>query len=74
MIIQNRDGSISNDLDDKWYASSNANHYYAEVPQAPIAEQSDLVKRIIDRAFDVLGVRHVEVRVHEHEDVVSRGA
>lgn len=67
MIIQNRDGSlIANpawDCDE----SCTHEHCYADVPAAPIEEQSSLVERIIALALDVIGARHVEVRVHQEE-------
>lgn len=74
MIIQNRDGSIHDDHSDNWYSDMKVDHYYAEVPQASLEEQSNLVSRIIDLAFDVLGVRHVEVRVCKSEEAISHGA
>ena len=74
MIIQNRDGSIHDDRSDNWYSDTKVNHYYAEVPQVSLDEQSNLVSRIIDLAFDVIGVRHVEIRVRESEEATSRGA
>jgi hypothetical protein len=39
------------------------NSYYAEVPATPIDEQSRQVSQLIDLAFDMLGVYHLDVRV-----------
>ena len=37
--------------------------YYAEVPALALDEQSRLIEQLIGLAFDVLGARHLDVRV-----------
>jgi hypothetical protein len=41
--------------------------YYAEVPAHLLDEQSRLIEQLISIAFDVLGARHLEVRVRVAE-------
>ena len=66
MIIQNRDGSLIEEPLPK-RRTHDSDHYYAEVASDDIEEQSNLIERIIALAFDVLGARHVEVRVRGAE-------
>ena len=37
--------------------------YYAEVPAGSLDMQSQLVEQVMQFAFDILGVRHLDVRV-----------
>ena len=37
--------------------------YYADVPALALDEQSRLIEQLIGLAFDVLGARHLDVRV-----------
>ena len=37
--------------------------YYAEVPTGSFDEQSRLVEQVVQFAFDILGVQHLDVRV-----------
>ncbi|HEU4323014.1 MAG TPA: hypothetical protein VFS21_07660 [Roseiflexaceae bacterium] len=65
MIIQNRDGSFVGD------GEPEVNPYirqriYAELP-APVVHETSLIERLINYAFDAIGVRHVEVRVLDAE-------
>lgn len=71
MIIQNRDGSIVEDVHNQQPERGRGAHYYAAVPDHLLDEQSSLIERIIHLAFDALGVRHLEVRVYETDDVCS---
>jgi hypothetical protein len=41
--------------------------YCAEIPAALLDEQSSLIERIINFAFDTLGAQHVDLRVRESE-------
>ena len=38
--------------------------YYAEVPVLALEEQIQLIEQLIGLAFDALGARHLDVRVH----------
>lgn len=67
MIIQKRDGSLVEEP----YTTHNPDHqdrYYAEVAPNGLDEQASLVERIISMAFDVLGARHLEVRVRSSKE------
>lgn len=63
MIIQNPDGSLLEELPFR-----PSERYYAEVAADDIERQTTLIERIIAMAFDVLGARHVELRVHSKNE------
>lgn len=67
MIIQNRDGSLMRESRRLRHPRPAQPSYRAEIPAALLDEQSSLIERIIDFAFDTLGARHVDVRVRESE-------
>jgi hypothetical protein len=67
VIIQNRDGSITQERGHRQLTKRY--DYYAAVPAHLLEEQSSLIDRIIGFAFDILGVRHLEVRVYDEPDV-----
>jgi hypothetical protein len=74
LIIQDRDGSLLKEprkLRHPRPAESRPTprqpSYRAEIPAALLDEQSSLIERIINFAFDTLGARHVDVRVRESE-------
>lgn len=66
LIIQKRDGSFLEEPHRK--LNRERDHYYAEVAPADVDEQANLVERIIAMAFDVLGARHLEVRVQSSQE------
>lgn len=66
LIIQRRDGSFIEEPRNK-REPNQPGHYYAEVASDDLEEQSNVVERIIAMAFDVLGARHLEVRVRGSE-------
>lgn len=68
VIIQKRDGSLLEEPHRK--QNGERDHYYAEIAPANVDEQANLVERIIVMAFDVLGARHLEVRVQSSREGV----
>lgn len=61
MIIQNPDGSLNHTQ------QPDKSDYYAAVPASMLDDQSSLIERLINFAFDILGARHLEVRVYDSE-------
>ena len=68
MIIQNRDGSIAREPALRRLNKQKRQGYYAAVPAHLLDEQSSLIDRIIDFAFETLGVSRLEVRVYDETD------
>ncbi|MBC8163106.1 MAG: hypothetical protein H7Z42_18015 [Roseiflexaceae bacterium] len=65
MIIQKRDGSL---VEPSTHTSHDAErHFYAEIAPDELDVQTSLIERLITMAFDVLGVRHLEVHVRGNE-------
>lgn len=67
MIIQKRDGSLMEEpvpVRNRY----DRERYYVEVEPNDVDEQASLVARLITMAFDVLGARHLEVRVRGDEE------
>jgi hypothetical protein len=67
VIIQHRDGSLVQDPESGYFAQIQHERCFADVPAATIDEQSSLIERLITLAFDVIGARHLEVRVRGEE-------
>ncbi len=65
MIIQNRDGSFVGDGEPE--NPLIRQRIYAELPAPVVHEHTSLIERLINYAFDAIGVRHVEVRVLDAE-------
>lgn len=68
LLIQNRDGSVVEEPIDKPWGRR---RYYAEVAPTDVEQQSSIVERIINVAFDMFGARHLEVRVLDAEEHYS---
>ena len=68
MIIQNRDGSIVKEPGHRRLFKDQRPSYYAAVPAHLLDEQSNLIDRLIDFAFDTLGALHLEVRVYDSSE------
>ncbi len=67
MIIQNRDGSLTQEPNQRQLPKEKKPAYYAELPAHLLDEQSSVIDRIISFAFDTLGALRLEVRVREAE-------
>lgn len=67
MIIQDRDGSLLKEPHKLRHPQPTSPSYHAEIPAALLDEQSSLIERIINFAFDTLGARRVDLRVRESE-------
>ena len=67
MVIQNPDGSLTCEPEQPRLLRPKKQTYYAQLPAQLLDEQSSLIDRIIDFAFDTLGARRLEVRVREAE-------
>ena len=67
MIIQDRDGSLLKEPRRLRHPQPAQPSYRAEVPAALLDEQSSLIERIINFAFDTLGALRVDLRVRESE-------
>jgi hypothetical protein len=67
LIIQNRDGSLLKEQRKLRQPRPAKSTYRAEIPAALLDEQSSLIERIINFAFDTLGARNVDLRVRESE-------
>lgn len=65
VIIQNRDGSIDKEPGQRRLFKHKRLGYYAAVPAHLLDDQSTLIDRLIDFAFDTLGARRLEVRVYD---------
>ena len=65
VIIQNRDGSIEKEPGQSRLFKHKRQGYYAAVPAHLLDDQSTLIDRLIDFAFDTLGTRRLEVRVYD---------
>ena len=72
MIIQNRDGSIAREPALRRLNKHTRQDYYAAVPAHLLDEQSSLIDRIIDFAFETLGVSRLEVRVYDETDTLAQ--
>lgn len=67
MIIQDRDGTL---LETELLRSQNqqqAVEYYASVPAHLLDQETSLIDRLINLAFDTLRARRLTVRVYETE-------
>jgi hypothetical protein len=72
VIIQNRDGSIAREPGHRRLNKHKRPDYYAAVPAHLLDEQSSLSDRIIDFAFETLGVSRLEVRVYDEPDALTQ--
>ena len=72
MIIQNRDGSIAREPTLRRLNKQTRQDYYASVPARLLDEQSSIIDRIIDFAFETLGVSRLEVRVYDETDALAQ--
>ena len=66
MIIQNRDGSLVREGEQKSTPVARQ-RVSAEVEAPVLQQQASLIERLIAFAFDTVGARHVEVRVLDTE-------
>jgi hypothetical protein len=64
---QTSDGTRGRDGDLPAVLQRGEHSYYAEVPACQQDEQSRLIERLIDLAFDALGADHLDVRVQATE-------
>ena len=67
MIIQDRDGSLVKEPRSPRHPQPQHASYRAEIPAALLDEQSSLIVRIINFAFDTLDARRVDLRVRDDE-------
>jgi hypothetical protein len=67
VIIQNRDGSLTQEPNQGRLHKENDQAYYAQLPAHLLDEQSSVIDRLISFAFDTLGALRLEVRVREVE-------
>jgi hypothetical protein len=72
VIIQNRDGSIAREPVHRRLNKYKRQGYYAAVPSHLLDEQSSLIDRIIDFAFETLGVSRLEVRVYDEPETLAQ--
>ena len=61
MIILNRDGSLTTEAAPEY--SDRQIKDTIEVPADQVGQQPDLIDRIFDFAFDVLGLQTIDVRI-----------
>ena len=61
MIILNRDGTLTTDTQSEGVA--NCITETIDVPEHLVAQQPDLIDRILSFAFDVLGLQTIDVRI-----------
>jgi hypothetical protein len=67
LVIQNPDGSVTREPEQRRLLKPKKQTYYAQLPAQLLDEQNSLIDRIIDFAFDTLGARRLEVRIREAE-------
>jgi hypothetical protein len=72
VIIQNRDGSNAREPALRRLSKQTHQNYYAAVPARLLDEQSSVIDRIIDFAFETLGVNRLEVRVYDEPDALAQ--
>jgi len=66
MIIQNPDGSLVHEPFGNWRLKG-LQRYYVELPTRLLDEQSNLIERLINVAFDTLSALQLEMRLYEAE-------
>ena len=67
MVIQHPDGSLTREPEQRQLLRPKKQTYSAQLPAQLLDEQSSLIDRLIDFAFDTLGARRLEVRIREAE-------
>lgn len=68
MIIQDRDGQLLDYASDDHELYTTSDEYYAAVPSHIIEQEQSIIDRLIQLAFDTLGVRQLTVRVYEETE------
>jgi hypothetical protein len=67
VVILNPDGSLVRDPGRRRTMAVEKQSYYTELPRDRLDEQTSLMEQLFAYAFDVVGARHVELRVSEPE-------
>jgi hypothetical protein len=62
MMIQNRDGSLARE---PGRCADRRPSYYAAMPASALECERSVIEELIGFAFDLLGARHLELRVYD---------